>query len=349
MEHPYSKQKTLTVFTFLIRSLKYHWRSNLLLCIGCAIGAIILIGAIMVGDSLKTSLRVLTSYRLGNVQYALLSSKGTLRESLADSLHSSLSVTTAPVLLQSGTVSVPGKNKSLHNISIAGVDYRFWSMGPSGNVPAGFTDSTVVINRALADKMGLDTGDEIVLRFEKNQRLSVDAPFALSDDNILTHRFTIGGIAEKQNFGDFSLKAEHYTIYNVFIPISKLQSLYGSPGRASLILVQNSTLLHNDLDNAVQTLWSSSDGGIHVREIDARGAYEIYSDNIFISEDVVNSISRSFPQAKPVFTWFANSFRNADRSTPYSFITTPPVEYPLQDNEIALGSWIAEDLGATDR
>jgi putative ABC transport system permease protein len=67
---------------------------------------------------------------------------------------------------------------------------------------------------------------------------------------------------------------------------------------------------------------------------------------IFIPEDVVSTLSGSFPQAKPVFTWFANAIRNGDRSTPYSFITTPPVDYPLQDNEIALGSWIAEDLGA---
>src|SRR5512133_468506 len=349
MEESTVKQKTLTIFTYLLRSLKFHWRSNLLLCIGCAIGATILIGAIMVGDSLKTSLRVVTAYRLGNVQYTLVSTNGTLRESLADSLHAKVSVAAAPVLVTSGTISRPllSKMHPAHlSVSINGVDDRFWSMGLSGTTPDGVTDSTVVINRTLAVKMGLYIGDEIVLRFEKNQIMSVDAPFALSDDNVIAHRFTIGGIAERKQSGDFSMKAEHYAVYNVFMPIRKLQSLYDAPGRASLILIQNTTVSFSNLDNLVKILWKSSDGGINVREIGVRNVYEIYSDNIFIPEDVVTTLTGSFPTATPVFTWFANALQNGDRSTPYSFITPPPVDYPLQDNEIALGRWIAEDLDA---
>jgi ABC-type antimicrobial peptide transport system permease subunit len=351
MKQSSAKHTTLTVFTFLIRSLIYHWRSNLLLVIGCAIGAIILIGAIMVGDSLKTSLRLVTSYRLGTVQNALLSTNGTIRQSLADSLHAKVSVAVAPVLVTNGTISSshPGMSKMYpthFSVSINGVDNRFWSMGLSGTTPDGFTDSTIVINRTLADQMGLVIGDKIVLRFEKNRILSVDAPFALTDDNDLTFRFTIGGIAERKSFGDFSMKAEHYAVYNVFIPLSKLQSLYDTPERVSLILIQNSTVPISNLDNAVKTQWRSSDAGINVREIDTQGAYEIYSDNIFIPQDVVTELSGSFPQAKPVFTWFANALQNGDRSTPYSFITTPPIEYPLNDNDIALGKWIADDLDA---
>jgi ABC-type lipoprotein release transport system permease subunit len=352
MEQSPVKQKTLTIFTFLIRSLIYHWRSNMLLCIGCAIGAIILIGAIMVGDSLKTSLRLVTSYRLGTVQYILLSTSGTIREALADSLHAKVPVVTAPVLVTNGTISSPGPMKSKMNpahlsVSINGVDTRFWSMGLSGTTPEGTTDSTVVINRTLADLIGLGVGDEIVLRFEKNRILSVDAPFALSDDNDRVFRFTIGGIAEKKSFGDFSMKAEHYAIYNVFMPISKLQALYDAPGRASLILIQNSNVLQNDIDKEVKKLWRSSDAGIYVRDIGAQGTYEIYTDNIFIPEDVMTTLTGSFPLAKPVFTWFANAVQNGDRSTPYSFVTTPPIEYPLKENEIALGTWIAEDLDAS--
>jgi putative ABC transport system permease protein len=281
MEQSPVKQKTLTILTFLIRSLNYHWRSNLLLCIGCAIGAIIIIGAIMVGDSLKTSLRLVTSYRLGTMQHALLSTNGTIRESLADSLHAKVSVATAPVLVTNGIISNPLRSKihpSHLSVSINGVDDRFWSMGLSGIMPDGITDSTIVINRTLAEKMGLYIGYKIVLRFEKNRILSVDAPFALSDDNDRTFQFTIGGITERKSFGDFSMKAEHYAVYNVFMPIRKLQSLYDTPERASLILIQNSTVPQSDLDNVVKTLWRSSDAGINVRELGAQGTYEIYSD-----------------------------------------------------------------------
>ncbi len=310
-----------------------------------------MIGAIMVGDSLKTSLRVVTSYRIGKVQYALMSTNGSLREALADSLQARVPVAAAPVQSISGIMSSlrPRDSKlypDKHAVTINGVDDRFWSMGLSGTVPDGFTDSTVVINRTLAQMMGLAIGDAIVLRFEKKRILSVDAPFALSDDNIIAHRFTIGGIAERKQSGDFSMKAEHHEVYNVFLPLRKLQSLSDAPGRVSMILIHNSSVAINDIDNEVKALWNSSDAGINVRELAGQKVYEIYSDNIFIPEDVVTQLTGSFPTATPVLTWFANALQNGDRTTPYSFVATPPVGYSLHDNEIALGSWLADDLDA---
>src|SRR3954468_512382 len=55
----------------LRRSLWFHRRANLALLLGVAVGTAVLTGALLVGDSLRGSLRDRALRQLGNVQYAL--------------------------------------------------------------------------------------------------------------------------------------------------------------------------------------------------------------------------------------------------------------------------------------
>ncbi len=62
----------MTPFRLLLRNLLYHWRGNLAVFLGVAVGAAVLTGALLVGDSLRGSLRDLTLNRLGWVDDALV-------------------------------------------------------------------------------------------------------------------------------------------------------------------------------------------------------------------------------------------------------------------------------------
>ena len=55
-----------------LRNLRYHWRGNLAVFLGIALGAAILTGALLVGDSLRGSLKALTLDQLGWVEDAML-------------------------------------------------------------------------------------------------------------------------------------------------------------------------------------------------------------------------------------------------------------------------------------
>ena len=62
----------MTPFRLLLRNLLYHWRGNLAVFLGVVVGAAVLTGSLLVGDSLRGSLRDLTLQRLGWVDDALV-------------------------------------------------------------------------------------------------------------------------------------------------------------------------------------------------------------------------------------------------------------------------------------
>ncbi len=164
----YPKQNSFSFSSLALRGLAHHWRSNALLACGCAVGAIILIGALLIGDSLRNSLHILSESRLGKTQWVVLSSQTTFSAFLADSIKASFGTTTAPVLLQTGSISIAGNNRRLPGVTVAGTDERFWDLSPRRQPPLGIGDSNAVVNRALADKLGIRTGDDIILRFDKS-------------------------------------------------------------------------------------------------------------------------------------------------------------------------------------
>ena len=61
----------MTLRTLIRRSLRHHWRAHLGVVLGAAIGSAALIGALVVGDSVKGSLRERVLERFGNVSVVL--------------------------------------------------------------------------------------------------------------------------------------------------------------------------------------------------------------------------------------------------------------------------------------
>src|SRR5260370_17339952 len=65
----------MTFGRLLWRNLLGHWRGNLAVLCGVAVGTAVLTGALLVGDALRGSLRDLTLRRLGWVDQAVVAPK----------------------------------------------------------------------------------------------------------------------------------------------------------------------------------------------------------------------------------------------------------------------------------
>src|SRR5918999_4856156 len=65
------------------RNLTHYWRTNLAVVFGVATAVAVLAGALLVGDSVRASLRSLFTGRLGNTDY-IITANGFFREQLAD-------------------------------------------------------------------------------------------------------------------------------------------------------------------------------------------------------------------------------------------------------------------------
>src|SRR5215470_2493414 len=61
----------MTNRTLIRRSLRFHARSHFGVVLGAAIGSAALIGALVVGDSVRKSLKDQALARLGNIHFAL--------------------------------------------------------------------------------------------------------------------------------------------------------------------------------------------------------------------------------------------------------------------------------------
>src|SRR5689334_5215470 len=72
----------MTAFTLTRRSLQFHARSHLGALMGAAVGTAVLLGALLVGDSVRGSLRDMALSRLGATRSALASNDRFFRREL---------------------------------------------------------------------------------------------------------------------------------------------------------------------------------------------------------------------------------------------------------------------------
>src|SRR5437016_11705955 len=136
-----------------LRNLSYHWRGNVAVLLGMAVGTAVLTGALLVGDSLRGSLAALSDDRLGWVDQALTAPRFFHAE-IAD--KDKLEVDRAcGLIFVRGSVSLEdgALDRGTHRVAILGVDESFW---PNGAAPSRFgrpegpEQTTVYLNAALA-------------------------------------------------------------------------------------------------------------------------------------------------------------------------------------------------------
>ena len=62
----------MSSFRLILRSLTYHWRLSVAVALGVAVATAVLAGALLVGDSMRASLRELVVERLGRIDQILV-------------------------------------------------------------------------------------------------------------------------------------------------------------------------------------------------------------------------------------------------------------------------------------
>src|SRR5262245_57901564 len=129
----------MTITQLVRQSLLHYWRTNAAVFFGVATAVAVLSGALLVGDSVRGSLRAMVLDRLGKTDHVVVSS-GFMSEQLVENLRNAPEAKTlglAPMIVAQGFVSVQAKPGRAGKVLIYGVDKRFWSFhGVSVNGPA---------------------------------------------------------------------------------------------------------------------------------------------------------------------------------------------------------------------
>ncbi|PAW81144.1 MAG: hypothetical protein B9S33_17100, partial [Pedosphaera sp. Tous-C6FEB] len=199
--------------------------------LGATLGSAILIGALLVGDSVRGSLRDMALARLGKIEAAMATGDRLFRAELATNLKA------APVLALPGTANSADGSRRANSVHVLGVDENFWKLAekvpPFATVPA----DSVVLNQALADQLAAKPGDEVLLRINKVSALSQDVALTTRDGQSVALRLRVHAVVGNEKLGRFSLQANQVAPFNAFVPLLHLAQKAGAERKANLALV----------------------------------------------------------------------------------------------------------------
>ena len=345
----------MTTIRIIFRSLRFYRRSHLGVCLGAAVGAAVLVGALAVGDSVRFSLTQLTLRRLGSIELALSGGDRFVRTQLADDLQPTLKADVAPVLQLPGTATRPDQTARANRVQVLGVTDRFWQLAPDNPSPPDLSDDDVAVSEALAGQLRIGIGEVIVLRYAKPSLLPRDMPLTSDTDTTVAMRVTVKAIVPDDQLGRFGLQANQIAPHNAFVPLSWLQQKVELADRVNLLLAagrDGHPLDAGAANAALQGAWQMADADLELEALGDADVLELRSGRVFIDGPVADVIAQSAPDARPVLTYFVNELRVGDRSAPYSMVTAfdpPPgsaMPADLQDSEVVITQWLADDLGA---
>ncbi len=347
----------MSLFGLAKKSLFFFWRTNIGILLTVIVSTSVLVGALVVGDSVRYSLGKITTGRLGRTKLALAPQGRFIRAALAQEIQAKLNTEIAPVLQLRGIITNSDGSQRANQIQVMGVDKRFFSIGAENNLFSGNWSEGIILNQPLAEKLSATSGQEVVLRIDKPGLMPRDVPLTPDSDLSLAFRLPVKAIAGESDFGRFNLQANQIAPLNVFVPIEWLQEKIGRDSRANMLLVAENP--DNDITNqianqAIADCWQPADAELELRRLEEQNVTEIRSSRVFIDPVITDSAVNISHNATGILTYFVNELRVGDKTTPYSMVTAMSmstdansiIPHDMQNDEILINQWLAEDLEA---
>ena len=336
------------------RSLSYFWRIQLAVLLGAAVTTAVLTGALLVGDSVRRSLRDLTLNRLGRIDYALISERF-FREELATDLSGKLEGEAqfhqelVPAILLNGTAVNPKSKARASRVQIQGIDERFvdlWEDASGQDTPSlekqpGQLFPSVHISQSLQNELSIKVGEQLLLSFEKHS--DIHREFLLghrdSSEVLQTLRLTVTKILHDRGIGSFGLRPNQSRPLNAYVPLTVLQKTLESETKVNAIFASaaSSNLsdlatvdVLPDLQNKLHQVVKLEDLGLILRHISSEsiggvGYLSLESTQFLLKPDIIEVAQAVAIERRtlslPILTYLANTIAANERTIPYSTIT----------------------------
>jgi ABC-type antimicrobial peptide transport system permease subunit len=322
--------------TLIKRSLKYYWRTNVAVILGVATAVAVLAGALLVGDSVRGSLRDLFLRRLGNADY-VVTSTGFFREKLVDDLQASEpfagSFAACPLIVFEGVVEHDASGRRGSGVQVYGVDDRFWRFHAREGAGKSLGEREMMVSASLAEELGVKAGEGLLVRIEKPSAIPSESLHGRKEDLGRTIRLTVREVLSGSDLGEFSLRPRQAAVRAVFIPLTRLQKDLEQPGRINALLVAERPggdkaggfAKSSAVEEAIRATFKLEDLGIKLRVIEGQGGIALESESALIDDALEETARASAARVKasavPVLSYLANEIRVGGRAVPYSIVT----------------------------
>ncbi len=344
-----------------LASIRHYRRPHVAVVLGIAGAVTVLAGSLLVGASVRNSLRDIATSRLGRTA-VVATAEYPFTEQLSDRVARATTARVAPLLALTGVVRHEPSSRRAGNVSVYGVDARFFAFhGVSAAAPPA---SGVLLSPDLAAEIGAASGDTLVLRVPRVTDIPIDSLHGRKDDVGRSIRLSAAGVLPGEAMGEFSLSPGQGPVRAVFVALVRLQRDLGLNGRVNTLLIGgDSTLSVPDLRAAVAAAATIEDLGLRLETLPDAGTVVVESASGLIDSQLARKISQAAAAAKrsttPVLTWLANRLSVDSRTVPYSLVTAVGDDAagdprlaallrgaPGEPPPIVLNEWTARDLGA---
>lgn len=215
---------------FVINSLKHYWRTNLAVLLGVIAATAVIGGALIVGDSVRASLRQMTLDRLGEIDF-VVSGHRFFREQLADDLTKAADLpedidTIAPALVLRGSLThdQEDQNRRVGQVNTFGIDERLWSLLDHNQLEPP-TDDQAILNSRVAQQLQAKVGDEITLWIELPSAIPRDSLLGEKEEQSVEITLTVKTILdETSKAGRLALMPNQQLPLDLFVSLTTLQS-----------------------------------------------------------------------------------------------------------------------------
>ncbi len=337
----------LTFWSLLRRNLRYYFRTHLAVVAGVAVAVGVLTGALLVGDSVRGSLRDLFVSRLGRTDHAVVSS-GFFREELAEEML----LGSAPLVVFEGMVENERTGSRRAGVQVYGVDGRFWKF--HGASAPEMSPRSALLTESLEAELETVEGDGLLLRVERPSEVSRGSLHGIKEDVGRTIRLTVqpfqAGLAAT-GLLEFSIYPRQESVPAIFVPLARLQRDLGQAGRVNTVLVRGST--KDEVVAALRAFASLDDLSLRVRLLEPQGALSVESAALMLSAPVAAAVEEAASdlslQTASILTYLANTLWVGEKEIPYSLVAAVDADlYPgaSAPDGIVLNDWVASDLGA---
>lgn len=322
--------------SFLLkRNLVYFWRTNLAVVAGVAIAVGVLAGALMVGDSVRASLRDLFLQRLGNTSF-IISAPTFFREQLADDIRNDEKFATSgfasscPLIVLEGSITHESSNRRSTGIQVYGVDERFWKF--HGRDVIALTDYDALISPSLAEELAASKEDGLLLKVSKQAAIPTESLHGRKDDATRTLRLQLKEILPASALGEFAIRPQQTSVRAIFVPLQLLQKQLEQSGKVNAILISSNaeSVKTEVLEQILKNRISLADMGVRVRSIGEQHSLAVEADSALINDSLSNVVVREASELNmrglPVLSYLANRIYSAKGSINYSLVTAIDLE-----------------------
>ena len=360
----------MTQLSLVRRNVRHFWRTNLAVVVGVAAAVTVLAGALLVGVSVRASLRQLALERLGATDQ-VVTSFGFIRDSLASDLALADGIgerfsRITPLIALEGFITHQESGRRASAVQVYGVDERFWTFHGLPAEEFALERNAAFLSDGLATELGARFDDAILVRVEKPSAVPISSLHGRRDDAGSTLRLGVTRVLRPTELGEFSFRPQQGLARSVFVPLTRLQRELDQEQRVNTVLLATEEPAGNaeadanrlaGAESAVRDVSNLDDLGLRTRVIAEQGVLAVESAAGLLNQTTVEAVDAAALSlgldTEPVFTYLSNQLRSGDRITPYSLVTALDLsvvsgtQIPSSVSPrvpVVLNEWVADDL-----